>query len=247
MTPDASREPLYLTSMEAAYLRTFEAEVVATPPEGVVLSQSLFYAVGGGQEADHGRLTLPDGKEVRVVDVRRMARRVVHRLEKGGASRFQVGMHVRGEIDWPRRYTHMRLHTAQHLLSALSFERYGLRTTEAAMSGNGGHIDMDGPFPNPSAPATLERMANETYFERPVPVRMQMVTRGEFEALPGRSSAKGLPPGITQVRLILIEGIDRCPCGGTHVKSTDEVRSLRILPQSSASPLPNRMAFELVD
>lgn len=247
MTGARAADPPYLASLRAGYDRAFEATVVATPPEGVVLSQSLFYPVGGGQEADHGTLVTPDGTRVAVVDVRRMSGAVVHRLEKGGLVRFRIGMTVRGEIDWARRYTHMRLHTAQHLLSALAFDRYGLRTSEAAMSGHGGYLDLEGMLDGEEPIRRLEEEANSRYFTQPVQVESAMVSRAEFEAMPGRSSAKSLPQGISSVRLVLIEGIDRCPCGGTHVLSTGEVGRVRVFRDPKGKVASTRLSFELLE
>jgi Ser-tRNA(Ala) deacylase AlaX len=231
--------------MEAAYLRSFEANVAAVPPEGVVLDETYFYPVGGGQEADQGTLVVPGGSPVRVADVRRMSGKIVHRLPKGSISAFQVGMHVTAEIDWPRRHTNMRLHTAQHLLSALAYKQFGLRTLKASMAGHKGHLDLEGSLPPNVGFEDLEAEANMTYFTRPVPVTIQFVTRAEFEAMPGRSNAKALPPGVTNVRLIIIEGIDRCACGGTHVRSTDEIGAVRLFPPTTAPEGGQRLSFEI--
>jgi misacylated tRNA(Ala) deacylase len=239
-------EPLYLRSMDAAYLRAFEAEVLTLPPEGVVLSKTLFYAVGGGQEADHGSLTSEGGDSVKVVDVRRMSGVTVHRLTRGGAATFRTGIHVHGEIDWDRRYTNMRLHTAQHLLSALVFKKYGLKTRRAAMAGRGGHLDLDGPIPGSASIAELQGEANERYFNRSVPVNIRFVSKEEFATMPGRSSGKSLPPSVTDVRLIIIEGIDTCPCGGTHVRNTQEVKGVTIKPPVPYQDGAHRLAFDLI-
>jgi Ser-tRNA(Ala) deacylase AlaX len=231
--------------MDAAYLKTFEAEVVAVPPEGVVLDQTLFYPVGGGQDSDQGTLTAPGKSPVKVADVRRMSGKIVHRLAKGGNAAFQVGMHLAGEIDWPRRHINMRLHTAQHLLSAMAYKRYGLRTLKAAMSGRKGHLDLEGALPEDEDIEVMEAEANNNYFTKPVPVDIKFVTRAEFEAIPGRSNAKVLPPGVTNVRLIIIEGIDRCACGGTHVRSTEEVGIVNMFPPTAAPEGGQRLSFEL--
>lgn len=242
-----SAEPAYILSLDGGYLRSFEATVRATLPEGVVLSSSLFYPTGGGQQADHGFLSLPDGTRVEVVDVRRVSGAVVHRLEKGGTTKFRIGMTVHGEIDWARRYTHMRLHTGQHLLSALAFDRLGIRTTEAEMAGKGGSIDLERPLPAEESMAGLESEANERYFSKPVRVESQIMTRTEFEASPGRSSAKSLPRAISSVRVILIEGVDRCACGGTHVRSTGEVGPVRVFRGKAPAGVPYRLSFELLE
>jgi Ser-tRNA(Ala) deacylase AlaX len=231
--------------MDAAYLMTFEANVAAVPPEGVVLDETFFYPVGGGQEADQGMLTIPGGASIKVTDVRRMSGKIVHRLPKGSTSAFQIGMHLTGEIDWKRRHTNMRLHTAQHLLSALAYKQFKLRTEKASMAGRKGHLDLEGALPPGVGFEDIEAEANNTYFTRPVPVTIQFVTRAEFEAMPGRSNAKALPPGVTNVRLIIIEGIDRCACGGTHVRSTEEIGAVKLFPPTPTQNGGQRLSFEL--
>lgn len=245
MTDPKPGDPLYLRSMEAAYRRSFESKVSATPPDGVILEATLFYAVGGGQESDTGTLTPAGGHPVKVVEVRRKGASTVHRLERSGLSSFHKGDAVTGTIDWERRHRHMRLHTAQHLLSALAFERHQLRTRDAAMSGRGGFLEIEGSL-DAAALAQLETEANESYFQKSVPVDLEFVSRADFEARPGRSSAKGLPPGLTEIRLIVIDGIDSCPCGGTHVKDTKEVGGVRLLSPQSAPGGGQRLPFELL-
>ena len=233
MDPPRPAEPRYLTDLEAGYERRFEADVVAVPPGGVVLSDTLFYPTGGGQPCDRGTLTLPDGSRVEVVDVGHQGGATVHRLAKKGASALQRGMHVVGEIDWERRHAHMRAHTAQHLLSALTYRRFGLRTEKAQVSAKGGSFDLERAPEDPAFLATLEGEANEGFFTRHVPVHLQFATREEFERIPNRSGTGKLPPGVERVRLVVIGEADLAPCGGTHLKDTIEVGRVALAP-----PLP---------
>jgi misacylated tRNA(Ala) deacylase len=237
----------YLESMEAAYRQEFSTTVKSLPPGAVVLEATYFYPTGGGQASDCGTLTTPEGARVDVVEVERKGGLTLHRLGKGGANALQRGMVVQGHLDWERRFRHMRLHTAQHLLSALAFQRFGIRTARAQMSGRGGTVDLEAPLPTEDAVPSLGREASERYFSQHVPVQVRFVDRATFEALPGRSGAGKLPAGLTRIRLIEIDGIDRCPCGGTHVQDTAEVGEVRLL---SHLPLPTggaRLSFELAE
>ena len=125
-------ELAYLPTLDAAYERTFTARVVALPPGAVVLDRTLFYPAGGGQPTDRGVLAGPDGVALPVADVVKSGAVVLHRLGRGARPSLRIGDEVRGTIDWDRRYGHMRLHTAQHLLSALVFRRTGRKTAPSS-------------------------------------------------------------------------------------------------------------------
>lgn len=245
--PGNAPEPRYLTDLEAGYEVRFASEVVALPPGGVVLQETLFYPTGGGQPCDLGTLTTPDGTVVPVVDVGHQGGLTVHRVGKKGAQALQRGMTVRGEIDWSRRFTHMRLHTSQHLLSALAFRRFGVRTTSAQLSGRGAYLDLERPLPEASSVTSLEEEANRDFFARHVPVHLRFVTREELLQIPNRSDPGKLPPSVSRVRLVVIGEEDLAPCGGTHLRDTMEVGGIRGL---RTEPRPGggvRLSYELAE
>ena len=242
-------ELAYLANEDAAYTRQFTAKVVALPPGGVVLDRTFFYPAGGGQQADHGTLVSRTGNSYPVVDVTKSGAAAVHRVRRpaGGALPFQPGEEVEGQIDWERRHRHMRLHTGQHLLSALIFQRTGARTREATMSGSGGTVDLEQALPGDVRPESLASEANAILSEgRQVTIRH--VSREEWEKNPTpRSGLVALPRHVDPVRIVEIAGIDACPCGGTHVRSTAEVGALAL-----DAPVPLafgavRVPFRLVD
>ncbi len=216
----------YLGDMAAAYERRFRATVTALPPGAVVLDRTLFYPAGGGQPCDRGTLTLPDGTKLPVVDVVKSGGTVLHRLGRGSAGRsasLRVGASVAGDLDWTRRHLHMRLHTAQHLVSARLFELAGLRTRRATLAGRSGVIDLEAPWA-PDRPWDEVVRSVEAVVATPHEVRVVQVPRAEWERAPAaRSGLVPLPPTVDPVRVIEIEGVDRCPCGGTHVRSTGEI------------------------
>ena len=238
-------ELAYLAGSDAAYERSFRARVTALPPGAVVLDRTFFYPEGGGQPADRGVLLPAGGAPIPVTEVTKSGPHVVHRIARprGPASPLQVGDEVAGEIDWDRRYRHMRLHSLQHLLSARLFERTGRRTRRAALAGDGGTIDLEGGWP----PAeTLDGLAGDVAAQiaRAAPVLVRFVARAEWDASTApRSGLVPLPAQVDPVRVIEIEGLDACPCGGTHVRSTAELGGVALHPPV---PLPGgdvRLAF----
>ncbi|MGC2289236.1 MAG: alanyl-tRNA editing protein [Thermoplasmata archaeon] len=243
-------ELAYLADGDAGYTRQFVAKVVALPPGGVVLDRTFFYPAGGGQPADHGSLALRDGPSYPVVDVTKSGAAAVHRVRRPtstAAPALQIGAEVEGHLDWERRHRHMRLHTGQHLLSALIFERTGLRTQEATMSGSGGTVDLEGPLPSG---ATAEALASEAnaILSQGRSVSIRHVSREAWEKNPTpRSGLVALPRHVDPVRIIEIAGLDACPCGGTHVRSTIEVGGIALDPPVPLALGAVRLPFRLLD
>jgi misacylated tRNA(Ala) deacylase len=240
-------ELAYLADLPSAYVRSFRARVVALPPGGVVLDRTYFYPTGGGQPADHGALRSGDA-EYEVLDVTKSGPSVVHRVRgvRPGVAPLAVDAAVDGTIDWERRHQHMRLHTGQHLLSALAFDRTGLRTRKAVLRGATATIDLEAEV----APSVVDELAGTfaAAIDQPRAVRVRHVPRSEWEAFPtaGRSGLVPLPPQVDPVRVIEIDGLDACPCGGTHVRSTAEIGAVRLAPPSRAGDGGSRLGFTLV-
>jgi misacylated tRNA(Ala) deacylase len=111
---------------EDARLQQCDATVTAMDESGVGLDRTVFYPLGGGQAGDSGELRLPDGRVLRLADTRKgpVPGRIVHVPAPGQADLLAAlvpGTAVSARIDWPRRWRHMRFHTATHLLCALVF------------------------------------------------------------------------------------------------------------------------------
>ncbi len=239
-------EAAYLAGTEAGYERTFTATVVSRPPGAIVLDRTFFYPVGGGQPADRGWLTTSRGERVAITDVRKSGEAIVHALAKPapGVTLPAPGERVEGEIDWARRHAHMRLHTAQHLLSALLFAQSGLRTRAAALRIPGATIDLESTWPS-ALPWTVVAESVGAELARARDVRIAFVRRAEWDRAPSaRSGAVPLAPHVDPVRIIEIDDVDRCPCGGTHLRSTSEIG-----PMELSAPVPyaggSRVGFTL--
>lgn len=245
-------ELAYLADIPSAYVRTFRARVAALPPGAVVLDRTFFYPTGGGQPCDRGTLRAADQRPFHLAEVTKSGGSVLHRLVRspGAAGRsFAVGTLVDGELDWTRRHRHMRLHTAQHLVSARVFARTRLRTRRAALAGTSATIDLEGPLPIDVRNAITDEVRD--HLTRTHAVSIRWVRRTEWDRHPGseRSGLVPLPAQVDPVRVVEIEGLDVCPCGGTHVGSTDEIGPLRFSPgpgtTGSNSGPDSRLTFTL--
>ena len=240
-------ELAYLADIPSAYVRSFRARVATLPPGAVVLDRTFFYPTGGGQPSDRGRIWGPDGRSFEVVEVTRSGASVVHRLRLSGPAgrSLPVGTEVTGELDWPRRHRHMRLHTAQHLVSARLFVRTRLRTRRAVLSETTATIDLEGPLLASERRALIEDVRAQ--LDRGHAVSIRWVPRGEWDHHPSseRSGLVPLPAQVDPVRVVAIEDLDVCPCGGTHVGSTEEIGSLRFLPVPETLTPNLRVSFML--
>lgn len=183
----------------------------------VVLDDTILYPEGGGQPADRGRLGT-----AAIVDVQVVEAQIRHYLEVPLTDTSRTL-----ELDWSRRYDHMQQHTAQHLLTAVAADRYGWETTSFHLGAEVCDIEIDARSTGEGELAGLEAAVNaEVRAARSITAR-----RVEPEALAALAvRSRGLPAGYRgSVRVVEIEGIDRNTCGGTHLASTAEIESVKLL------------------
>ena len=216
-------EALYLHD---AYLRRFDATVTAVTPEGLLLDRTAFYPNGGGQPADSGRLSAADGTTARVTDVRKTPDGILHVLE--GAVGWGAGDSVAGEIDWDRRFSHMRHHTALHILSGVVFRRAGSGITGSQIYDDRARMDLSIPNFDRSVADSLIAGVNDVVREAH-PVTVRFLPRADAMNDPSLVRvAKELLPDVDILRLIDIEGFDVQADGGTHVANSQEVGTVRL-------------------
>jgi misacylated tRNA(Ala) deacylase len=204
-----------------SYLRTCDAVVTDVNGNVVHTDQTVFYPLGGGQPGDTGTLRW-DGGSLRIVDTRYADGGIGHVLEDG-TEPPAPGTTVRLEIDWERRYRHMRMHTAMHLLGSVL--RYGVTGGNISEAKSRLDFDMEDSVDKEEVGAAITRLVAEDHA-----VSCRLITEEELDANPElvRTMSVQPPRGKGSIRLLEIAGVDLQPCGGTHVKSTTEVGAVRI-------------------
>lgn len=211
-----------------AYLREAEAKVIGHTPEGgIVVDRSVFYATSGGQPGDSGLIDWDGGRLTIATAVK---------VEGGGIALVPaeprplppIGAALRQRIDWDRRYRHMRVHTALHLLSVV----IPLPVTGGQIGADKGRLDFD----MPEAPSDVDALnaALAALISRDLAVSDSWISDEELLANPGLVKTMSVMPPMGQGRVRLVRigtaetQIDLQPCGGTHVARTAEIGHVEI-------------------
>ncbi|POR45875.1 alanyl-tRNA editing protein [Bosea psychrotolerans] len=218
--------PTELLFRQDAYLKETPARIEAVNERGgVILDRTVFYATGGGQPGDAGKLIRADGSEIAIgtaIYDPEDKSRVIHVPLAGqleGQAAPQPGETVTAVLDWERRLKRMRIHTALHLLSVvLSYP-----VTGGAIGEGDGRLDFDIPEGGLDKAEISETL--NALIARNAEVTESWITDEELDANPGlvKTMSAKPPRGSGRVRLVAIGDIDLQPCGGTHVRNTAEI------------------------
>ena len=193
----------------------------------------------------------PDGREWTVTDVQKRDT-IYHELEAASADGDApaAGTTVVGDLDWGRRWSHMRYHTAQHLLSAIVLREYDAVTTGNQLYEDRARLDCRYERFEDDDLAAIESRLNELV-DADLPVRWYELDRevAEEQLDPERTRIDLLPDSITEVRIVEIgdedDPFDRTACAGTHVSSTGEIGDLEITGRETGGSDEERLRFRL--
>lgn len=190
---------------EDDYAREMDATVLAAEAGAVALDRTVFYPRGGNQDCDTGTLARRDAPEsapVPVVEVLKDDAGVIrHRLDAPAA--WPAGTPVHGTIGWPRRFTMMRLHTAQHMISRWFLDERHNETTRVDINGTRCIVE----------------------FALPITVADGLTCQAALNDMirTGRAVRRLNTGGYLEIE---VDGYDRQPCGGTHVADIAEIEQI---------------------
>jgi len=180
------------------YLRQLDTRVVGVDGADVTLEETIFFALSGGQESDHGTIG-----GYPILNAAKRGHNIIYTLDDGHG--MAPGDPVRVEIDWDRRYLLMRLHFAAEIILELVYAAFpGIEKIGAHIAADKARIDFEldqnisAHFPE------LERHANA----------IVDADRSVTSAFSDRAKER---------RYWKIDDFDPVPCGGTHLKHTGEI------------------------
>ncbi len=236
-----------MDSHEGTYTRKFNAKVKASFPGIVELDKTAFYHIGGGQPADNGKIVW-DGGEAVVTDVRKK-NRIRHFIEGDSPD---IGTVIEGEIDWERRYSHMKMHTSQHLVSAVVNEIHGSDTVGNQIGDQKSRIDFKPLSIDQSQIEEIQNKVND-YISEDLKIqiseelRENLENNSEIRSSMSSGLWKMLPSSVKKLRVINIGDIDICPCAGTHVRSLREIGQVEFTNKKNKGSQKLRLTYKLND
>jgi misacylated tRNA(Ala) deacylase len=238
----------YARAAEAKVVERIEADGSGGPL--IVLDRTVFYPGGGGQPSDRGLLLRTnDGRSWTVRAARKAGGEIAHELDLAdGAEPPAVGDTIRVDLDWARRLSLMRTHTALHALCGVVWRDYGALVTGGNMEPGSGRMDFEFERMSGDLVDEIEAKVNQE-LERGREVRVAVLPREEAFAIPDliRTKVNLLPPGIDEIRTIEIVGLDLQADGGTHVSNTTEVGRMKVTGYESKGRINKRIRIAVED
>ncbi len=201
-----------------SFCREFTATVMSCEPQGenyaVTLDRTAFFPEGGGQAADGGTLG-----SIEVLDVQIVGDEIVHTL----AAPLAVGQTVTGALDWDTRFLRMQKHTGEHIVCGIIHRLYGYENVGFHLGSEDVTLDLNGELTREQLDE-VEELANRAVTENRA-VTVVYPTAQELAAMDYRSK-KAIDGAV---RVVTIEGLDRCACCAPHVATTGQVGLIKLL------------------
>ena len=210
---------------------------VASASEGedveLTLNRTPFYAEGGGQLADGGRITLSNGAIVEIEDVQSPVPGLSVHRGRVISGAIEVGSDALAEIDVQRRHAISRAHTATHMVHKAFREILGETATQAGSENSPGRFRFDFPSTG-SVPASVlddvESRVNALLLDN-LEVTAESMSQAKAKEL-GAMALFGEKYGDV-VRVVSVGDWARELCGGTHVERSGQLGVIKLLGESS--------------
>ena len=242
------QERLHMKSHPGTNPEPFKSTVAGIQEEFIILDESYCYPRGGGQPGDRGvfvvapPLPVEDASQEEVQNFLERMMIGVHTEEFGevlggdlirhpvqDTEYFSIGDEVVCYIDQEVRNQHARMHTAQHIVSALAEDLWGAETVGNQLTVESSRVDLlfeDKELFNPdelvdasNAIISTNRDVNIHQWERARILEHEQMRHTKF--------MHRIPTSINQLRVVEIEGVDLCPCAGSHVSNTSMVPKIK--------------------
>ncbi|KAH9107564.1 hypothetical protein LEN26_014255 [Aphanomyces euteiches] len=203
-----------LACQKNSFLRELSAKVVSCvrAPDSssdfdIVFDDSVLFPEGGGQPGDTGVIEkIRDGQTSSVPVTKTFTQDGKCVLRS--AQELLVGDEVVLRVDWSRRLDHMQQHSAQHLISAVAKSTLDLNTTTWSLGATKCNVEFDSTSVTTAQLETLESQVNDVIAEaRPVTFHYK--------------------DEDSDIRVVVIDGLDLNPCCGTHVQHTGQLQECR--------------------
>jgi len=221
-------QPTKLLYYEDPETYNFTAKILAIIDNRyIILDQTSFYPIGGGQPFDTGILK-KDDRECKVIRVFKVGNTVIHECDQVP---FKEGDIVEGIVDRERREALKRSHTATHIILGAARSVLGPQVWQAGAEKGVDKNRLDITYHRPISERELrkiEMLANKIVVENRK-VNVKWMNRNEAEAKYGFVIYQGGVVPSAKIRIVEIEDWDVEACGGLHCKNTGEVGLIKIV------------------
>ncbi|KAM7426852.1 Alanyl-tRNA editing protein Aarsd1 [Porites harrisoni] len=224
-----------------SFLRTLKTKVISCKAGKingkevfeVVLEDTVLFPEGGGQPDDRGTIN-----GIEVLRVLRRGATAIHYV----CEEIPEGSEVDLAIDWSRRFDHMQQHSGQHLVSAITENKFGYETTSWELGKLRSHIELKCKKLSAEEIEWIEQTANQIIRDN-TPVNVHVHPSAACPELQN-ATTRGLPDDHEgPVRVIEIPGIDRNMCCGTHVSNLSQVQVIKLFPETESMRGGTRLFF----
>ena len=202
--------------------REFDAKVLKSFENFVVLDRTAFYARGGGQEPDHGKIG-----DCEIADITKHGNVVVHKI-KGDMPKD--GETVSCVVDAKRRDGITKNHTSTHIINTSARSVLGSWVWQHSAFKEEDHARLDITHHSALTDDDVEKIeqAANSIIEKSIPVKIENFDRGAAEQKYGFRIYQGGVVPVKSVRIVSIGDLDIEACGGTHVVNTSDVEEIKI-------------------
>ena len=236
-----------LLYMRDNYIKNFDAKIERVGEDSVVLNQTAFYPLGGGQTSDKGFLN-DEISRIAIHEVRKVEGEIRHFSNDDIA--FAPGANVHGELDWEHRYECMRFHTAQHVLSRYLQLNYEVETVGNMITPGRSRADYS-PLDDfgDEMKADVEAGVNALLTQN-LEVETRFMERAEaIKFLKDKEYQtrylEMVPKSVKEFRVLIIGDYDASSCAGTHVSNTSEIGTIKIGKSKNVGAGKRRIYFSL--
>ena len=172
---------------------------------------------------------------------------ILHPLDE--PEMFEVGDEVICSINQERRNLHTQMHTAQHIVSALAEDIWGAETVGNQLSTDYSRVDLL--FEDKTLFDTEELVSEvNATLNKQIPVHVHEWDREKISSHEQMRHTKfmhRIPKSITNLRVVEVEGIDLCPCAGTHVDNTSKIPKIQFLAKKNKGKGRIRFSYSFVN
>jgi misacylated tRNA(Ala) deacylase len=221
----------------------FTTRVVATQQDTLLLEETHYYPRGGGQPGDTGAIYTDDGKSTTLHEVL-PGEMIIHPV--GDTEIFRQGQEVTCEIDFARRNVLTKMHTAQHIFSALAEDLWGSETVGNQIGAEYSRVDLLFEDKEVFNPDELIESVNSVLSAN-ILVNVHEWAREKIlghEQMRHTKFMHRIPQSITHLRVVEVEGVDLCPCAGTHVSNTSQIPKVKYIGKKNKGKGRLRVSYE---